>query len=313
VTPTTTPPATPVERDAEHALVDRLFHTGVEAHPPVPLGPDEFARGARERARWTSDDAGGSTFDALGAMERRSRGPDVFLVLACDGGTHAAWDRLVSVGLPPAARALTAQGLTVGEADAIVGDLPGHLVQPPRHGRCRTRLGGYRGASSLTTFLAVAALALRSNARRKRLGTSIEQLSPSGSEPGVADDGPSPPRRLEDAEAVAHLEQALPAAWARLTRLESLALLFKCRDDLPQKTIAHILGVGAPRVSRLVESAHARLRSSLARTSRSEGGFAHASRAALRDVIERFLATSFPDVRPGGATGPRAVPEQTHR
>ena len=300
MTPTKSLSEFPVESDAARTLVDRLFRVGAEAHPTVRLERDGFSRGAIERAGWTAADNGGTEIDALSAMDLRGRSPDLYLVMACDTGRDGAWDRLCATCLPAVARSLTAQGIPHVEADAIASELPGHLIQPPRHGRTRTRLGGYRGASSLTTFLAVAALALRTNQRRERPIASLEQLGPPGSDPGIASDAPPLALRLADAEAAAQLKVALPAAWARLTRQESLALLFKCRDDLPQRTIATMLGVGAPRVSRLIDSAHARLRAGLASASMRDGGVAQASRAVLRGVIENFLATSFPDLRPGG-------------
>jgi DNA-directed RNA polymerase specialized sigma24 family protein len=301
------PPSEPaIESDVERGLVDRLCRAGSGGHPSVSLDRAEFSHGAHERAEWTAEDDGGSRLDALAAMDRRGRGPDVYLVVACDARREGAWDRLCATSLAAVARALTAQGVPLAEADVIARDLPGHLIQPPRHGRSRTRLGGYRGVSSLTTFLATAALALRTSEQRVRRLASLNDRPP-GMDPEVISDAPPIPSRLEDAEAAAQLKATLPAAWARLTRQESLALLFQCRDALPQKTIATLLGVGAPRVSRILDRAHARLRAALVPDAAGAAGLAQTSRTALRDVLERFLATSFLHLRPGAAQGPHGA------
>lgn len=307
MTPSTTLPNSAAALATERDLLTRLYEAGRAEHPGLRLEQEEYARGARERAGWTARDDGGSELDALAAMDRRGRGGDLYLVLACDAGRQEGWERLCAVSLPAVGRALSAQGVSVPEADGLAADLPGHLIQPPRHGRSRTRLGGFRGASTLTTFLAVAAMRLRTSARRVRTEASLDRVEELAATAVGGPVAPAAPARLEDAEAVAQLEALLPAAWARLTRQESLALLFKCRDGLPQATIANLLGIGAPRVSRLVESAHARLRSAFASNAVRGAGIAHAHRGALRGVIERFLATSFPEARPGGAQGPRSA------
>jgi DNA-directed RNA polymerase specialized sigma24 family protein len=290
---------------------ERLFRAGREAHPGIWLEHPEFARGARERASWTAKDDGGSEEDALSAMERRGRGPDLYLALACDARIEGAWDRFCATTLPAVARALAAQGVPPAEADAAAAELPGHLIQPPRHGRSRTRLGGYRGASSLATFLAVAALALRTSARRGRSPASLDALREEGGGEVVLPSARPARAGLEEAEAASRLALRLPAAWARLTPRESLVLLFQCRDGLPQRTIAALLGIGAPRVSRLIDGAHARLRAALSSPSSLDCGCFDVPHDALRRVVEQFLATSFLDLRPGEgrAPGPPASPE----
>ena len=52
---------------------------------------------------------------------------------------------------------------------------------------------------------------------------------------------------------------AVAAAWQTFTTNEALALFYKHRDGLPQKTIAALLGVGEPRVSRLLSRGIERL------------------------------------------------------
>jgi DNA-directed RNA polymerase specialized sigma24 family protein len=306
MTPSSPPLRLPDDPAEEQALLERLHRAGAAAHA-LPLRPEAFAHGARLRAGWTADDDGASPLEALRAMSKRERGPDLFLVIACDAGVPGAWERLAAACLPAVARALTAQGIRPDEADVRAADLPGHLIQPPRHGRSPTRLGGYRGASSLATFLAVAALALRTSEKRIRPLVSLDALGPEGEEGQVAHPPAREQARVEDAEQAARLRDSLPGAWARLTRQESLALLFKCRDDLPQKTIALLLGVGAPRVSRLVDRAQARLRDALAPVGAGGSAASAADRAQLGHVIARFLATSFPDVRPWGAPAPQAA------
>jgi len=297
MTPPTTasaPPATATERE----ILARLFGAGRAAHPSLALVAARFEAGALERAAWTAADDEDSREGALLAIERRGRGADLFLALSCDGGVPGAWDRLCTTTLPAVARGLSARGLAPAVADAEALDLPGHLIQAPEHARSATRLGGYRGSSSLSTFLAVAAYARWSTERRRRSLASIDR----GAEDGArAIDVPAPSSLgtgPEHAETALRLAAELPRAWARLTEREALALLYKDRDGLPQASIARLLGVGAPRVSRLLDRAYERLREALEGPLGVGTARPDLDAAVLAAVVARFLATLPPSPRP---------------
>ncbi len=298
MTPPTTapsPPATATERE----ILGRLFGAGRSAHPSLALGAARFDVGALERAAWTAADDEDSREAALLALDRRGRGADLFLALACDAGIPGAWDRLCATALPAVARGLAARGLDPAVADAEAADLPGHLIQNPEHARSATRLGGYRGSSSLPTFLTVAAYARWSTERRRKVLASIDRTADDGS-PAIDAAAPAPAGHApEDAETARRLAAELPRAWASLTERETLALLFKDRDGLPQSCIARLLGVGAPRVSRLLERAYERLRDALAGPLGAEGAASPpGDPAVLAAVLARFLATRPPSPRP---------------
>jgi len=289
------PPPTATERE----VVARLFAAGRAAHAMLVLGVGPFETGALDRATWTAADDEGTREDALRAIEQRGRGADLFLALACDANVPGAWERLCAATLPAVARGLCARGLAPAAADAEAGDLPGHLIQRPEHGRSSTRLGGYRGSSSLATFLTVAAYARWSTERRRKSLASLDREADDGSRVIDPPAPPSPDTSPEDAEAARRLEGALPLAWARLTSREALALLFKGRDGLPQSTIARLLGVGPPRVSRILDRAYDRLRESLAGPLGGDGSATPAFDAAVfAAVVARFLATLPPSPRP---------------
>jgi DNA-directed RNA polymerase specialized sigma24 family protein len=299
MTPTTSasaPPATAAERE----VVARLLASGRVAHPRIALPADRFEAGVLARAAWTAADDGGRREEALRDIERRGRGADLFLALACDAEVPGAWDRLCATSLPAVVRGLGARGLGSAAAEAEASDLPGHLVQRPAHGRSATRLGGYRGTSSLSTFLTVAAYARFTSEQRRACLASLDREAPDG---GRAIDPAAPASaelRPEVLEAARRLEGALPAAWIRLTEREALALLYKGRDGLPQTTIARLLGVGPPRVSRILDAAYQRLRDALeASVGAGVREAPDPGAAVFAAVVSRFLATLLPLPRPG--------------
>lgn len=304
-----TPPATAAER----AILARLLAAARAAHPSIPFAADRFEAAAVVRATWTATEDATRREDALGDVERRGRGPDLFLALACDAGIPGAWERLCATVLPAVARGLSARGLGLDAAAAEVADLPGHLIQAPANGRSATRLGGYRGTSALATFLTVAAYARFASERRRASLASLDQETPAGSR---VVDPPAPPTsepRPEHAEHARRLEDGLRTAWSRLTDREALALLYKARDGLPQTTIARLLGVGPPRVSRILDAAHGRLREGLKGLAVEVGGEPPGLEGAvLAAAVARFLATLLPSPRPAGEGSPPSPAAPTH-
>jgi DNA-directed RNA polymerase specialized sigma24 family protein len=90
-----------------------------------------------------------------------------------------------------------------------------------------------------------------------------------------------------EAETARRFGDALRIAWARLTSNEALALALKHHDGLRQRDIARILGVGPPRVSRIVRSAVGKLREGM----RPVLGTDSLPWPALRDALGAHLAS----------------------
>ncbi|MFO0931220.1 MAG: sigma-70 family RNA polymerase sigma factor [Planctomycetota bacterium] len=291
------PPATAAER----AVLDRLLVAGRTAHPTLEFAADRFEAAVVVRAAWTAAEDEIGRDDALREIERRGRAADLYLALACDAEVPGAWERLCATALPLVVRGLAARGLGPEAAAAEAADLPGHLIQRPANDRSATRLGGYRGTSSLATFLTTAAYARFASERRRVCLASLDRETPSGAR---AIDPPAPASsepRPEQAEQARRLHEALPVAWSRLTDREAVALLYKGRDGLPQTTIARLLGVGPPRVSRILDAAYERLRDSLGSVLGVAPGEAPDLDAAeFAAEVGRFLATLLPSPRPGG-------------
>jgi len=72
-----------------------------------------------------------------------------------------------------------------------------------------------------------------------------------------------PPHSMAAEEARGRFESALGRAWESLTPLQQFALTLKYRDGRRQREIAELLGVGEPRVSRLVSRGVDRLRQAI--------------------------------------------------
>jgi RNA polymerase sigma factor (sigma-70 family) len=143
------------------------------------------------------------------------------------------------------------------EAEEVAGEAPGLLVVPPKSATAATTLGTWDGRARLSSWLAAITLR-RWFARRRATSMSTESLV----EPQDRRRAPvaEPLEGLVGGESAQRLLGALDAAWERLTERERLALLLRYRGDLPQTRIAVLLGVGEPRVSRLLGAALERLR-----------------------------------------------------
>ena len=286
------------------AVVARMHREGVAAHSGVRLEAEPFGDEVRWRAETGGADESESARERLARMERLAGGPDLYLAIGCDLSAVGAWDRLTAAYVPRLARALTAQGVPPAEADAVAADLPGDLIQPPRDAAVRTRLGLYRGLSSLFSFLTVAALRRFTNRLRSRKPASLDAHPVrDGEDLGAAPElsaraSDSPLDDLVGEEAGERVDAILLAAWRDFTPKEALALLYKFRDGLPQTTIAAMLRVGEPRVSRLLARGIDRLREALAAVIGSRRDRLSPSEwAAVRTALERRLAT-FPIAAP---------------
>jgi predicted DNA-binding protein (UPF0251 family) len=90
-------------------------------------------------------------------------------------------------------------------------------------------------------------------------------------------------------ETVRHFGEALRVAWRRLTPREALALAFKFRHGLPQRTVARLLGVGEARVSRLVHAGVEKVKAALQEGSAADPGETWADRGRCWTVLTRVV------------------------
>jgi len=228
--------------------------------------------------------AGVATTDAnVASALGRAAGADVYLAVACEEGAPGAWETFTQRFMPRIRALATRRGADETEADDLSQQLPAEMAAAPPGGGAKTRLGRYDGSASLFTWLAV--ICLRRLADRRRAAAA--RPVPAGhllDSPAPAR-GSDPSRRASETEQTARFRAVLASAWEGLTSQERLVLLWKHRDGLPQTQIADLLGVGPPRVSRLVNRGVEKLRNAVACS--AEG----ASWGALVRAVERHMAT----------------------
>lgn len=292
--PSPTPEVSRLLREGEAA--------GRTAYGPLALDADRFDRAVLAAVARRPVE-GESVADAVA---RRAVG-DLWLAVAADLGVPGAFDAFYA-HFEPRLRAMALRMLgSAVDADALATEVLGDLALAPRSGAARTVLGTFDGSGSLFGWLA-AILARRVYARGKKTPGATEVALDPGDGSG-ASDPPVPPTRgegrdpLEGAvgrERASGLRAALEAAWARATPNERFVLVGKFRDGLEQRALARSLGVGAPRVTRLVQQVVEKVRAVVA-TALGGGGDAgpEADRDAL-DVVQRWLATRDGTIAPTG-------------
>jgi len=260
------------------------FEEGRRAHPGVPLPEDEF-RPAFQRCRPPRS-------PPLAA----GRAADFFLAAACALGVEEAWTALRARWFPIVGAYLLRRGAAPGEIDALLADLPGFLFEAPVEGEEVPRIGTYRGDSSLFTWLVV--VALRFHGRRRGAAGRERDLPDDDRLPPAA--GPTPVEDVLLRERAKRFQKSIAAAWGTLTRREGLALLLKYRDGLPQKEIAGVLGVGEPRVSRLLEAGMERIRREVRHRMRETPPLMGRGDDVLQKQFSDALAKEMARIRPDG-------------
>ena len=270
----------------------RAFDAGRAAYGPLALSFERFrddfvARVARRTERG----------DDLEAAAAKRAGADLFLAAACEADVPGAWARL-DADLRPRLRALAYRLLGAGaEADALAAEVIGDLATPPPGGRARTLLGTFDGLGSLFGWLAATL------ARRAYRATRAQREAPLSLDAGEEDtttaaaaasprlDGVDPLERAVGAERAARFRDALGRTWRTLTPNEQFVLLGKFRGGLDQRALARMLGVGPPRVTRLVQQVVAKLRDAATRALGTDDPTDGRGLDALLDVVQRELAT----------------------
>jgi RNA polymerase sigma-70 factor (ECF subfamily) len=284
-------------------LLHRAHDDGRREYPGVALDFAVYARRALDLATRRVERGGVAPTDARvdDALER-AHGADLYLAIACDAGLARSWETLEERVLPGLSRVAARRGASAAEAQDVLAELPGELCSPPPSGGARTRLGSYDGSGSLFAWLAVVVARRVADLRRAsytptgRAATSLEASGESAPAPAATDAASRRPiDRLVLDEEASRFREALRRAWRDLTDREALVLLWKHRDGLAQRDIARLLDVGEPRVSRLLDAALAKLRTTIQRAGvAGPGGGASAPWLALADALRTHLASSAP-------------------
>lgn len=223
---------------------------------------------------------------------------DLFLACCIEQGVDGAWESLLAVHGTPLQSILRSRGTDATTAAEVIDGLPGALMllgSDPGS----TALAGYDGRGSLRSWLAIVALRSISNQRRR---SDVEERSVR-ERPAEAD-VPSPIDTLKGIEAAATLASSLRQAWRELPARSRLAVALRYVDGASGADVARILGIGQPRVSRIVDAAVKSLRAAL-ETASSEP----LKPGLVRDLLAAelaILAAAERPIRDGG--DPLATP-----
>lgn len=268
----------------QRPLALESLEEGRRGHPRLRLHESEFYRSFR-RCR-----PPGSPPLAPG------RARDFYLAVACASGEEEAWDALRAKCFPTLRAYLLRRGARRDEVDALLDDLPGYLYEVPEGEAKVPRIGTYRGDSTLLTWLVV--VSLRFLMRRRGQSSRDRDLPEDDGLP--AEGEPTPIASVLRRERARRFQECIHAAWGTLTRRECLAILLKYRDGLRQKEIAEVLGVGEPRVSRILDTGMARIRRGVLSRMRETPILMGKDDESLREFFSDALAREMAKIRPDG-------------
>ena len=264
----------------------------------VSLAQDAFTEhGLRVTRRWLAQRPG-SLVQAL----RRIRAGNFFLATACEHAAQGAWRRLDD-GYRARLRALAhSRGLRGEAAQSWLDDGWAALVLPPHHKRWNTALGSYSGRGSLFSFLAT--FVWRRHVDRLRIASRQRSAVASVTDEPPAQRRDDPIARALDHDTAQQVRAAVAAGLDACTARERLTLVLKFRDGLPQREIATCLGVGPPRVSRLVEQGLRKLRGAMqaALERDAPGTWAHAVEAVRQELAIQDVSPRLPRAQAGAKT-----------
>jgi RNA polymerase sigma factor (sigma-70 family) len=268
---------------------------GARAHPSFAVGAETFARSASGRIAAFLGGAGvPAPAERVAAGVRGAAVEDLYLAVACEERVPGAWEAVAAQLSPPLLRSAARRG--AADPDALVQDVLGALALEASGTDPRPLLSTYAGQGSLVgfaTLLLARRMARDARSPWTRRRRPFAQRDPEGGDEPVVREAPDV-RGVEPAEAVAgrdaaaRFDRGLERAFLALTPRERLALVLKHRDGLAQQEVARVLGIGPPRVSRLLASAVDRLRDAVGRDA---GTDLDGRIAVLADVLARRLAT----------------------
>lgn len=257
--------------DTHQLALRRAFEAGREEWGELPVEFERFAHTVLARIDRRLVRAGIAPDDETRVHEALSAScaADLYLAIALEAGDGDAWMALERKLHPRLGALARKRGADRSEAREILDELAGELVSPTAGEGHPTRLSTYDGTGSLFGWLAVFVsrrVADRARARRHDSLDAPEEPNgpPTDTGRAVTGEADDPGEVAAADEAASVVREAVESAWSRLGDREQLALLFKFRDELPQKEIARMFGVGAPRVTRILQGALEKLRTGVA-------------------------------------------------
>jgi RNA polymerase sigma factor (sigma-70 family) len=273
------------------------------AHAGIAVSEEQFvARVTRCAVRRLTRRSAEPTPRAVADAIATASAADLYLVTGCGNGAPGAWERFQQQYAPRLVALARSRGAGAGEAEQRVADLLGDLavVRPDRP----SALEGFDGSGSLFGWLATCLL--RRVASRSR---EAERHRPLHASDTLGDPrGADPVQAAERGELEGRLRRALQIAVDALTPQERAAVVLSHHDGWSGREVARILGVGAPRASRLRAQATEKVRAALIPVLRAEGLSGPpdgSSWEALRDAVGLVLAkvaiADGPAPLPGGS------------
>lgn len=241
------------------AVLRRLHRDGEAEHGALALSYERFAGRVVARVCRRLGDPRPSPGRIGEALEKLA-GADLYLAIACDERVPGSWERFSERFVPRLWKLARSRGAPEEEAEELVRDLTGDLLAPPHSGGARTRLGTFGGSGCLFAWLSVILIRAQADRARSRRPASLEPEEEQALAAGPATD---PIVAAGDTEDARRISVALDSGWERLTDREALAVLYVYHDGLSQKEAARALGIGAPRVCRLLEAALGKLRQAI--------------------------------------------------
>ncbi|MEQ8765230.1 MAG: sigma-70 family RNA polymerase sigma factor [Planctomycetota bacterium] len=187
---------------------------------------------------------------------------DVFLAIACDRNAAEAWQTLVAHVRPTLCQRAMRLGVVRAEAEELSDEVISSLAAAGLAGR--SLLARYEGAGTLVGWLTVI-LSRRLADRRRREARARTMQAPLRSAAGEASRLVGPLDQASESELLLSWRRKLQSAWRGLTAKESLVLGLRFRDGLALREIAGRLGIGMPRISRILRNATDKVRQSLSR------------------------------------------------
>jgi RNA polymerase sigma factor (sigma-70 family) len=278
------------------STLDRIWSEGRRAHGSLGLDLQALREVLEGRIAARLDDLLGLSDDATeaAALLGRVDATGLFLAAACEVGRDGAWEELTRIYTPRLVGLAIRRGLPPSEAAGLADDVLGALALPPPRGGSRTRFGTYLGAGTLFGWLATMLVRRIADRARGRRTASLD-ADPEVASTVSADSGAQPLPAAVARETAEKVADALSRAWTRLSPRERLVLALKYRDGRTQRAVARVLGVGEPRVSRLVRQALDKVQEPIRA---AIGEIEDEQWPALGDAVRTRLATLAADLRP---------------
>jgi RNA polymerase sigma factor (sigma-70 family) len=260
------------ERESRRTgLLVRVHGEGRERFPTVDLPFEVFALRVLQVVARPSGPNLELWPEELAERLEKSGGADLYLAIACDLGIEGAWEAFQQVYLPALRRIARNRGVRGSDVEEVAATLLADLATPAEGGAARTPLGSYSGAGTLLGWLTAVLRnrmvdERREEDRRTRTGEAWGERAAARS-PGKTDN-PSeefdPASSVVDAETCRRFGDAFRAGLRRLTARERLAFTLRYRDGIAASAAARRMGVGEPRVSRLLQAALGKIRAAVA-------------------------------------------------